>query len=105
MASPHDRAVELIIAQLELMTYRTARELADRLDADHLLGDETTLRHQLAHAQRITEDLAGRLDRAHKRLVAHLDDPDVVAATAQAAMPWHDRLVGDLIRIFDGGGS
>jgi hypothetical protein len=105
MAPPLTRAVELMVAQLELMTYRTARELADRLDADHLLGDETALRRELGHAQRIAEGLAGQLDRAHKRLLAHLDDPGVVELTAKVAMPWHDDLVRDLIRIFDGGES
>lgn len=103
-ASPHDRAVELIHVQLELDAYRIARQAAGRLAAENLLGDETTLTHQLEQARRVNVRLAVQLDRAHKRLLVHLDDPDVVTAMATGtAMPGHDSLVRDLLRIFDGG--
>lgn len=104
MATPEVRATEIIRTQLDLLAHRIASETAAALERDRLLADEDAVNAALGRAQSARIEAEHKVEKIRKRVGEHLGDPDTLAAMAETAMPWHDRLMHDLLNILDEGG-
>lgn len=88
MATPQQRATQVIITKIELMAHRIATETAQALDADDLLADALEIDRQRARA-----------DRAEHKIRLALARMRAAPGTSGA----RETLVHDLINILEDG--